>query len=67
MFDITLHCMLVGSVVVDTAHTVYRELVTAQQKFVLSTDLHLLYLCVPLELVSTIDPNWRVFFDKVVH
>ena len=58
-------CPPAGSVVVDTAHAVYRELVTAQQRFVLSNDLHMLYLCVPLELVSSIDPNWRIFFDKV--
>ena len=56
---------LVGSVVVKTAHAVYRELVTAQQKFVLSNDLHMLYLCIPPELVTSIDPNWRIFFDKV--
>ena len=54
-----------GSVAVDSAHAVYRELVTAQQRFVLSNDLHMLYLCVPLELVNSIDPNWRIFFDKV--
>ena len=56
---------MVGSVVVDTAHAVYRELVRAQQKFVLSNNLHMLYLCIPLELVTTIDPNWRIYFDKV--
>lgn len=56
---------LVGSVIVDTAHTVYRDLATAQERFVLSNDLHMLYLCIPLELVTSIDPNWRIFFDKV--
>jgi len=60
-------CTLVtGSILVDSAHVVYRELVTAQQCLVLTTDLHLLYLCVPLELVNSIDLNWRVFFDKVL-
>ena len=49
----------------DTAHAVYRELATAQERFVLSNDLHMLYLCIPLEVVSSIDPNWRIFFDKV--
>lgn len=64
MFDLCC-AVLVGSVIVNTAHAVHRELVTAQRKFVLSNDFHMLYLCIPLELISSIDPNWRIFFDKV--
>lgn len=50
---------------VSLAHTVYSDLLTAQQTLVLTSDLHLLTLVIPYDLIKTTTPNWVIFYDLV--
>ena len=59
-----VHC-LAGSLPVKQAHLVHRDLVKGHKCLVLATDLHLLYLATPLDLGSTLQPDWMVFFEVV--
>lgn len=49
------------------ANEVYHDLMMSLNSLVLSSDLHLLYLATPPELVDAIEPNWSVYFDKVTN
>ena len=54
-----------GCINVSLANAVYEELYNAQRNLVLTTDLHLLTLVVPFDLIKSITLNWTVFFNKV--
>ena len=54
-----------GSIPVNRAGQVYRELSHAQSSLVLSTNLHLLFLATPTDHAPLIRPNWLVFFKTV--
>jgi POLQ-like helicase len=54
-----------GSIPVNRAGQVYRELSHAQSSLVLSTNLHLLFLATPTDHAPSIRPNWLVFFKTV--
>lgn len=59
------HTTLAGCLRVDQAHLVYKEMRDSLQQLVLSTDLHLLFLATPLDLGTSIQPNWMVYFQEV--
>ena len=56
---------ILGGLNVSIANEVYHDLMMSLNSLVLSSDLHLLYLVTPPELVDAIEPNWSVYFDKV--
>lgn len=60
-----MYIPLSGCLDVSLASTVYNELYNAQKNLILTTDLHLLTLVVPIDLINSITPNWVVFFNKV--
>lgn len=54
-----------GCVPVDCAYSTQQELTKSQQCLVLATDMHLLYLTTPMELSTSIQPNWMLYFENV--
>ena len=55
----------VGCLDVGIANDVYQELFMSLNSLVLSSNLHLLFLTTPPDLVGSIEPNWAVYFDRV--
>jgi POLQ-like helicase len=53
-----------GTLNIDVALHVYSCAVEAQRCLVLSSELHLLYLATPPDLVHNIQPNWMVYLDR---
>lgn len=57
--------VIIGCIDVSIASQVYNDLMVSLDYMVLSTDLHLLYLVVPHEMIDAIVPNWPVYFEMV--
>ena len=54
-----------GTLDIGVAHHVFAGMLEAQRCLVLSSELHLLYLATPPDLVHNIQPNWMVYLDMV--
>ncbi len=54
-----------GCIDVSIAADIYSDLTQALDSIVLSSDLHLLYLIVPRDMMSSIQPNWTAYFEIV--
>lgn len=49
----------------ERAHELYGDLIKAQASLVLLTELHLLYLVIPYEMIDQIKPKYSVYFNVV--
>ena len=54
-----------GTLDVALAQQAYRTLALAQQCLVVSSELHLLYLATPPDLVPSCKPNWMAYLEMV--
>ena len=54
-----------GCINLSIAKTVCNSLLQSLDHLVLSSDLHLLNLVVPHDILETIQPNWTVYFEIV--
>lgn len=54
-----------GTLNTSMAAQVYQTLACAQQCLVVSSELHLLYLATPPELVPSCKPNWMAYLETV--
>ena len=59
------HTHTTGCLPIGQAHQIYSELMKGQQRLILSTELHLLFLATPTDLCTSIRPNWMVYFEVV--
>lgn len=55
-----------GTLDATLALQAYRTLALAQQCLVVSSELHLLYLATPPDLVPSCKPNWMAYLEMVV-
>lgn len=46
-------------------HLVYEQLCNAARRLHLDTDLHLLYLLTPVDLVRNVNPDWMQLYRRV--
>ncbi len=59
------NCYITGCIDVSIAQTVYSDLLQSLDCLVLSTDLHLLYIVIPFNMIDSIQPNWTIYFEIV--
>lgn len=54
-----------GGFELSRAHVLYEDLLEAQANLVLLSDLHLLYLVVPYDLIDQIRPSMNTYYNLV--
>lgn len=56
---------VIGSIDIDRAPMLYRDLCQASESLVVANHLHLLYLVTPYDLAVNIKPTWLIYLDEV--
>lgn len=57
--------VILGGFELSRAHVLYEDLLLAQANLVLLTDLHLLYLVIPYDLVDQVRPVMNIYYNIV--